>query len=58
MCALGHAQALEILIGPPLPLDYSLDAESFCQTHLPALVRILESYVLEHPDQWELWTKL
>ena len=26
--------------------------------HLPALVRILESYVLEHPDQWELWTRI
>ena len=58
MLTLGHADALEIRIGPPLEFDRALDAESLSRAHLPELVRILESQVIEHPDQWELWTRI
>jgi lauroyl/myristoyl acyltransferase len=56
--AVGHADSLEIQIGPPLEMDSSLPMETFCETHLFALIKIIESYVLEHADQWELWIKL
>jgi lauroyl/myristoyl acyltransferase len=56
--ALGHVDSLEIRIDPPLPLDRGLPVEEFCEAHLPGLIRILESHVLEYPDQWELWTRL
>ena len=58
MCAFGHARALDIRIGPPVPLDRSLASRAFCETHLPVVARILETCVREHPDQWELWTRL
>lgn len=58
MIALGCTQSLEIRIEHPLPLDRSLPAGEFCQSHLLALIRILETQVREHPDQWELWTRL
>ena len=58
LLAMGHAQALDIRIGRPLIFDRDLPPDAFCRAHLPGLVRTLESYVLEHPDQWELWTRL
>jgi KDO2-lipid IV(A) lauroyltransferase len=58
MLVRGCAQDLEIRIAPPLPLDRSLPFDEFCLAHLSPLVRIFESYVLEYPDQWELWTRL
>ena len=55
---IGHARALDIRIGPPLTLDRSLTPDAFCAAHLPGLASILESYVLAHPGDWELWIKL
>jgi hypothetical protein len=57
MLALGHAQALEIIIERPLTFDRSLPNEEFCQAYLPPLIRIMESHVRKHPDQWDCWTK-
>jgi lauroyl/myristoyl acyltransferase len=57
MLALGHAQALKILIERPLTFDRSLPNEEFCQAYLPPLIRIMESHVRKHPDQWDCWTK-
>ncbi len=58
MLTLGHAEALEIRIGPPLEIDRGLDADTLCRARLPELVGILESQVLANPDQWELWTRI
>jgi KDO2-lipid IV(A) lauroyltransferase len=53
----GGMQSLEIEIGAPLPLDYSLPAEQFWRVHLPALVAVLETQVRAHPEEWS-WTRL
>jgi lauroyl/myristoyl acyltransferase len=58
MLATGRARSLEIRIAPPLSLDRSLPVAELCRVHLPDLLRTLESFVLEYPDQWELWTRL
>jgi lauroyl/myristoyl acyltransferase len=56
--AIGHTDSLEIQIGHPLAMDPRLPMETFYESHLSAMLQILESQALEHPDQWELWIKL
>lgn len=58
MLAIGSATALEIQIDPSVTIDHSLSLDRLRPEHLSSLVGILESYVREYPDQWELWTRL
>lgn len=57
MVALGHAQALEIRIEEALTFDRTLSPKEFCQAYLPPIMRIFESHVMEHADQWDCWRK-
>jgi hypothetical protein len=58
MLAVGSATDLKIRIGPPVTIDYSLSLDMLRPEHLSSLVGIIESYMREYPDQWELWKRL
>ena len=58
MLCLGNTSGYSIRFGPQIALPAMKDRETFIETHLPALVEILKSQILENPDEWELWTRL
>jgi len=56
--AAGRAQSLTIEIGHPLEIEPGLPKEVYCETYMSAAIKVIESYLLKHPDQWELLTRL
>jgi KDO2-lipid IV(A) lauroyltransferase len=56
--AFGNADSLQIQIEPSVEIDNTLPIDTLCKSNLSALIKSMESHILEHPDQWELWTKL
>jgi lauroyl/myristoyl acyltransferase len=56
VCA-GDARRLLIRFDEPFHLEPRGEAGEFLSANLPRLVRIMESQVLNYPDQWELWTR-
>jgi lauroyl/myristoyl acyltransferase len=53
----GHAGALDIEFGAARPLDRALPGPALAAAGLPPLVRLLEEHVLQHPAEWDLWTR-
>ena len=56
MQCLGNTSGFEIIFGEPIRYTGKSSAEEFTE-RLMSLVGLLESWVLAHPTQWELWTR-
>jgi KDO2-lipid IV(A) lauroyltransferase len=57
MFSRGRGKALFIRFGAPAPAG-GLAREDFARAALPYFVEFLEERIREHPDEWELWTRL
>lgn len=58
MLCLGNSRHLTIRFDAPVDLAQAGSREEFAAANLPRLVSNLESQILAHPDQWELWRRL
>lgn len=54
VCA-GQARRLRIRFDPPFALEARDDPRELIVADLPRLAGIMESQILQYPDQWELW---
>jgi KDO2-lipid IV(A) lauroyltransferase len=57
MLCLGDSDGLEINFEPPMRLHGKSSPEE-CRARLQLLAQRLESWILAHPEQWELWTRV
>ena len=55
MLCVGNSEGLSIVFEEPVCLEMTSDKDQFVATNLPNMVKILETQILEHPDQWESW---
>lgn len=55
MLCVGNSEDLTILFEEPLCLETTSNKDALVAMNLPKLVKILETQILEHPDQWEPW---
>ena len=56
MQCLGNSSGFEINFGAPIRYTGKVSSEDFMERLMP-LVGQLESWILAHPTQWELWTR-
>ncbi len=55
---LGDSHDLRIHFGPPFELAPANRPAEFAAANLPHLVAWLETVILQHPQEWELWSTL
>lgn len=58
MMCIGDSRDLGICFLPPAELAEAPDREAFIEANVPLLASRLESIILSHPDEWELWVKM
>lgn len=58
MVCLGNSRGFRIRFEEPFELVSAHDAEAFVAANLQTLVTRLESWIVEFPDQWDLWIRL
>ncbi|MBN1842784.1 MAG: lysophospholipid acyltransferase family protein [Deltaproteobacteria bacterium] len=58
MACIGNSAAFTIIFEEPFSMREMKDEESFLVANLGRLVEILETQILQHPDQWEFWVRL
>lgn len=56
MMALGRGRAFRIFFGPSLPVDGTGARGEFVSANLPVFLEAVEKQVLNHPEEWILWT--
>lgn len=54
----GDHRALAIRIGEALDLKPAASRDEFAAANLPGILATVESYILQHPDQWDSWVRL
>ena len=55
MLCVGNSEDLTIAFDEPVSLEATSNKDQLVATNMPKLVKILETQILEHPDQWESW---
>ncbi len=58
MLGLGDSRGLRIQFAPPVTLEPEDRGEQQADRDLARFVPMLESWILQYPDQWELWDRL
>lgn len=58
MLCLGSSAGFSIEFGEPFAIDRRADAAGFVRANLPLFASLLESQVLAHPEEWELWLRI
>jgi lauroyl/myristoyl acyltransferase len=55
MLCIGNSGSFTIFFEKMVEFRETSNQETFVSKNLPKVVEILESQVLKHADQWELW---
>jgi Kdo2-lipid IVA lauroyltransferase/acyltransferase len=55
---LGNSRGIQIEIEERFPMTPADGERELYQNNLPGLIARLESQILRHPDQWELWIRI
>ncbi len=58
MICLGDSRAFRVRFEERFEPVPAADPEPFVAANLPPLIARLESWILEYPDQWDLWIRL
>jgi len=58
MVCLGRSTEFRIGFGPLLEIVPADTRDEFVSANLPSFVQTLEKHIVDHPDEWELWTRL
>ena len=58
MLCLGDSCGLRIRFFPPVTLETEDGGNRQAAGDLARLVPLLESWILQHPEEWELWDRL
>jgi lauroyl/myristoyl acyltransferase len=57
MLCVGNSKCFTIMFEKPFKIQKKLDEEKFISSNLEQLVGLLESQILQYPDQWGGWLR-
>jgi lauroyl/myristoyl acyltransferase len=58
MLAIGNSRNFEIRFSAALPLVEAETRDGFVRANLPLVLGAIEKQIVDHPEEWMLWTHL